>query len=111
MNETFLEKSLTERGVCTKVTCAAVGESVAVSGEKRAEKALPLGFRRNPKKAPRQKSDGDDSALLHAPARRRAASRVVALAACIGAAAALVAVVIAGLALYPQATEIGRAHV
>ena len=104
MNETFLEKSLTERGVCTKVTCAAVGESVAVSGEKRAEKALPLGFRRNLKKAPRQKSDGDDSALFHAPARRRAASRVVALAACIGAAAALVAVVIAGLALYPQAT-------
>lgn len=104
MNETFLEKSLTERGVCAKVTCAAVGESVAVSGEKRAEKALPLGFRRNPKKAPRQKSDGDDSALLHAPARRRAASRVVALAACIGAAAALVAVVIAGLALCPQAT-------
>lgn len=41
---------------------------------------------------------------LHAPAKRRAASRVTTLVACVAAAVALVAVVAAGLALYSQAT-------
>ena len=41
---------------------------------------------------------------LHAPVRRRGGSRVAALVACVGAAFALVAVVVAGVSLYSQAT-------